>query len=251
MSSSELRSARGPETVAAVRHVSPRKLMSLVVLASWGVLFWFLLASGREALYLSSRTDWVVPVGAIITTAALLGRLPSLWAGKPETLTSKEAAGSALLVLPVVAILALPPASLGTFAAGRRSSLVNGGFVSSAEDIVNGPLTLVDVGGALRSRDAMRALSARAGAHVSFIGFVNRDEATPADEFTLTRFLITCCVADALSIEVRVVGAPPGRFAKDQWVRVDGALYPLTHEVVVDASSITAVDKPSRPYLNP
>ena len=73
----------------------------------------------------------------------------------------------------------------------------------------------------------------------------------PADEFVLTRFLISCCVADALSVEARVVGAPPGKFDNDDWVRVRGNFYPLGNEVIVDSSEITRVPKPKRPYLNP
>jgi uncharacterized membrane protein YcgQ (UPF0703/DUF1980 family) len=67
----------------------------------------------------------------------------------------------------------------------------------------------------------------------------------------LTRFLISCCVADALSVQVRVTGAPPGEFEKDEWVRVTGGLYPLGREVVVQASDIEEVPRPKHPYLNP
>jgi uncharacterized membrane protein YcgQ (UPF0703/DUF1980 family) len=73
----------------------------------------------------------------------------------------------------------------------------------------------------------------------------------PADQFELTRFIITCCVADALSVQVHVVDAPPGRFRVDEWVRVKGSLYPLHDEVLLSASSITPVARPAHPYLNP
>ncbi|MGH2738157.1 MAG: hypothetical protein ACRDHH_05020 [Actinomycetota bacterium] len=43
---------------------------------------------------------------------------------------------------------------------------------------------------------------------------MTRREGSPADEFVLTRFIVSCCVADALSVQVRVVGAPPGRFER-------------------------------------
>jgi uncharacterized repeat protein (TIGR03943 family) len=97
----------------------------------------------------------------------------------------------------------------------------------------------------------MRSLVARAGSRVSFIGFVNRSADTPADQFELTRFVITCCVADALSVQVHILDAPPGRFRSDDWVRVTGRLYPLRNEVLVSASSITRVKRPEHPYLNP
>jgi uncharacterized repeat protein (TIGR03943 family) len=220
-------------------------------LAAWAGLFWFLIASERTAFYLSSRTDWVVPVGAVILTIAAVGRTLSARSAHSEQLSHKDAWGMGVIVLPVVVVLALPPASLSSFAASRRSSFASAGFTTSAEDIADGDLSLADVAGALRSGDSMDALVERAGSEVDFTGFVTRDDGMPADEFVLTRFLISCCVADALSVEVRVVGAPPGRFAKDEWVRVTGKIYPLGGEVILDADSVEAVDRPEKPYLNP
>ncbi len=230
---------------------SPVRVLSAAALAAWAALFWFLIATDRISLYLSSRTAWVVPMGAIVLTIAAIGRLASSRVEHPEPMTRKEIAGLALIMVPVVTVVSLPPASLGSFAAARRSSLTSGSFVSSAEDIASGELSLIDVSGATRSREAMRALVQRAGETVSFTGFVTRDSTTPATEFVLTRFLISCCVADALSAEVRVVGAPPGKFKEDQWVRVEGAMYPLGREVIVDASKVTGVERPKRPYLSP
>lgn len=104
-----------------------------------------------------------------------------------------------------------------------------------------------EVAGALRSSEGMKALVARAGEQVTFVGFVSKKKGLPADEFVLTRFLVSCCVADALGVQVRVVDAPLGEIEADQWVRVEGAIYPLGQEVVVDASSVTVIE---RPYLS-
>jgi uncharacterized membrane protein YcgQ (UPF0703/DUF1980 family) len=67
----------------------------------------------------------------------------------------------------------------------------------------------------------------------------------------LTRYVITCCVADATSAQVRVVNVPPGRFAPDDWVRVTGRIYPLGNEILVDAVSIEEIPRPEAPYLTP
>ncbi len=236
---------------ARTRHWSAAKLASAAAMAAWAALFWWLLLSGRSFLYLSDRTDWVVPMGAVILTIAVAGRLWSVRGPHPEPLRRSDAWRLGAIVLPVVLTAALPPASLGSYAASRRSSFVSSGYASTAEDIESGELSLVDVAGALRSREAMQALVQRAGSEVSFVGFVARDSGMPADEFMLSRFLVSCCVADALSIQVRVVGAPPGELAEDDWVRVTGALYPLGREVIVDATDVTTVPRPKRPYLNP
>jgi uncharacterized repeat protein (TIGR03943 family) len=149
----------------------------------------------------------------------------------------------------VVTILALPPAALGSYAASRRS--LGTGFVTSAPNLdAGGEVTLAAVAAAGWSEDARLSLVRRAGSTVTFDGLVARREGQAADEFMLTRFLVSCCVADALSVQVRVVGAPPGSFAEDDWVRVSGTFYPVGQEVVVDASKITPIPQPDDPYLN-
>lgn len=230
---------------------SARKIAGAVALASWAGLFWFLLVSERTFLYLSSRTDWLVPVGAVLLSLATVGRAFSLRSGAPEPLDRKDAWTTGLIIVPVVVVLALPPASLTSFAASRRSSFSSAGFTASVEDVAEGELSLGDVAGAMRSEESMKALVARAGSDVDFTGFVTRESTTPADEFVLTRFLISCCVADALSVEVRVVGAPSGELEEDEWVRVTGKIYPLANEVIVDATDVEKVKRPKRPYLNP
>jgi uncharacterized repeat protein (TIGR03943 family) len=230
---------------------SPARVLTAVTLGAWCGLFWFLLLGDRTPLYLSTRTDWVVPLGAIILTIATIGRLATARVERPPALTRREAWGAGVILLPVVAVLALPPTSLGSFAADRRSSFAGAGFTTSAEQIETGELTLVDVIGAERDREAMRALARRAGTEVSFVGFVTRPKSSPADEFVLTRFVVSCCVADALAVQVRVVGAPPGRFDPDDWVRVTGRIYPLGSEIVVQASEVEGTARPKHPYLNP
>jgi uncharacterized repeat protein (TIGR03943 family) len=217
-----------------------------LILGAWAGVFWFLLASGRTTLYLSPRTSWVVPVGASILTVAAVARLAT--ARRSGPLSTRRAWTLGVVALPALLVVALPPASLGSFAVARRSAVTAG--VVPAGDVATGPITLVDVAAAKWSREAARALVKRAGSPVSFVGFVTEDPGGAADEFVLTRFLVSCCVADALSVQVRVVGAPAGEFGEDQWVRVEGNLYPLAHEVIVDASDVTAVPRPSRPYLN-
>lgn len=249
---SAVRTAEGihPRDRAATRSISPSRVLDCLALAAWAGAFWWLLITDRTSLYLSSRTAWVVPTGAILLTFALLGRLLSLRTEEPKPITARSTWGIGLIILPVITVLALPPASLGSYAASRRSTFSSGGIVASADEIATGDLSLLDVAGGLRSRAGVAALSDRAGEEVDFTGFVTKDPGGPADEFVLNRFLVSCCVADALSVSVRVVGAPPGKFRADQWVRVSGRFYPLGRDVIVDSSDIVVVERPKRPYLS-
>ncbi len=230
---------------------SPARLADAVALGVWAGLFWYLLPAERSALYLSSRTSWVIPLGAILLTGGAIGRLAGARSPVPEPLARRHALGIGVVIVPVIAVLSLPPSALGSYAASRRSSFVGSGYITSPEDVAAGGLSLADIAGALQSQDGARALARRAGSQVSLVGFVTKESGMPADEFVLTRFLVSCCVADALSVQVRVVGAPPGALKTDQWVRVEGALYPLENEALVDASKVVPVERPARPYLNP
>jgi uncharacterized repeat protein (TIGR03943 family) len=226
------------------------RVAGTVVLGAWAALFWFLLVSGRDVFYLSTRTAWVVPVAAVLLTLATLGRLASARAAQTEPLRSRELGVMIAMVVPVLLITILPPATLGSFSAGKRSAVAGAGFSASTGDIATGDLTLVDVATAQTTPEGERALARRAGEQVDFIGFVTRYADTPADEFLLTRYVVSCCVADATVAQVRVVNVTPGGFEDNEWVQVTGTIYPIGREVIVNASTIQGVSRPERPYLS-
>ena len=72
-----------------LRLSAPRVAAGLA-LGAWAALFWFLMAAGRTSLYLSSRTAWLVPLGAVLASAGALGRLASARVRDPEPLGSRE-----------------------------------------------------------------------------------------------------------------------------------------------------------------
>jgi putative membrane protein len=243
--------ARVAREAAPPRRWSPTRLAGTVVLAAWAALFWFLWISGREAFYLSTRTDWLVPISALLLTAATVGRLASARVVAPKPLAARELWIMGLMVVPVVLVLFAPVTTLGTFSAGKRAGFSGAGFAASAGDIGSGELTLIDVAAAETSPEGERALAKRAGDNVSLLGFVSIRDDTPADEFLLARYVVTCCVADATIAEVRVVNVTPGQFANEDWVQVTGTIFPIGREVIVDASDIARVERPDHPYLTP
>jgi uncharacterized repeat protein (TIGR03943 family) len=235
-----------------MRVWSNSRLADSAVLAAWAVFFWLLILDDRIPLYLSPRTAWLVPVGAAVFSVAAGGRLLSARTDHREPLTRKSSIQLAVFAVPLILMVALPPATLGSFAATRRTGfLVQGLAPGSPENLSTGDLSLVDLAGALRTPRGTRQLAKRAGDRVSFVGFVSRDPADSADEFTLNRFVITCCPGDALTVSVRVTGAPSGKFKPDTWVRITGALYALGQEAIVQASGVEGVDRPNHPYLSP
>jgi len=233
------------------RSWSPSRVAAGLVLAAWAGLFWFLLATGRWSLYLSTRTFWVVPTGAALLTIAAALRLASVRTEDRDPLSPRTSWTLGVIALPVVLILALPPATLSGFALGRRAGFVGSGVNVSADDIASGQLSFIDVAAAQTSKAGMIALRARAGERVTLEGFVWRETGAAADEILLTRYVITCCVADATSAQVLVVNVPPGRFQADDWVSVTGRIYPLGNQILIDASRVIGIAQPQRPYLTP
>ena len=232
-----------------MKRWNPVRVAQGIALAAWAGLFWFLLVSDRTALYLSSRTAWVVPVGAITLTIAAIGRLVTARTPTTAALPRSTAWAVGFVLLPVVTILALPPAALGSYAASRRSLAT--GIVTSAPTLeAGGEVTLAAVAAAGWSDEAQRSLVQRAGSRVTFEGIVALRDGQAANEFMLTRYIVSCCVADAISVQVRVVGAQPGTFEEDDWVRVSGSFYPVQREVVVAATNVEQIPQPNEPYLN-
>jgi putative membrane protein len=230
---------------------SPVRVWSGLAMAAWAALFWFVLADGRVSLYLSPRTAWLVPMGGALATAAAVGRLATARTERIETLGRREAWTLGLFVVPVVIVLAMPPTTLGTYAAGRRSTFVGAGVSASGRDLSSGAISLIDVAAAQSSKQGLQALERRAGDTVTFEGLVTGEPGAGPGEFLLTRFIITCCVADATIAQVRVVDGPPGQLPDNSWVSVTGQLYPLGSDVLVDASSVMPIPQPAQPYLTP
>jgi uncharacterized repeat protein (TIGR03943 family) len=227
------------------------RLATGIALTIWAATFWFLIAADRAAFYFSSRTTWLAPVGAIMLTAAMVGRFLSARVTRPEPVTRRQLGTLAILVLPALIITAFPPAALGSFAVSRRSTAIKGAYVSiSGRDLSKGDLSLLDIFGLSYNGD-LDELAPRAGSTSAFMGFVTKDPSDGADEFRLNRFMISCCPGDAVNIQLRIVGAPPGQFQADDWVRVTGKLYPIGATVIVDATEVERVERPKHPYLNP
>lgn len=158
-----------------------------------------------------------------------------------------------LLLLPLLALLLVAPPPLGAFAASRQSNAVPVDTATSYPPLsepVDGASELKLSEFVFRALyDEERSLE---GQPVRLSGFVSSAE---DGGFTLSRFTLNCCAADARAIDVRVAaaGAPP---AVDAWVAVEGTWQAadapeggaVPESPVLTATAVSPIQEPVQPY---
>jgi uncharacterized repeat protein (TIGR03943 family) len=197
----------------------------LVVLGAMAVWLW---RSGQALNYV--RPGLVPLVGAAGLVLLALGLLP------PLGLLGARAAGPAgghrhrarvgwLLLVPVLVVLVVQPAALGSYAASSRSVVPGGGGDGDFPPLaapVRGAVPMPMAEFVTRAvRDPGQSL---AGVRVRLTGFVAPAEAGDHG-WRLTRFVIFCCAADAEALQAVIRGDATPR-ARDQWLEVEGTWQP-------------------------
>jgi putative membrane protein len=222
-------------------------------LAAWGGLFGWLWLSGESVRYLGPRTQWVVPVGAVGLTLAALGYLHATRDAPSSRPRPLELAGLVALIAPILAAATLAHAQLGSLAASNKLSsrgIDPSALARLASKDAHG-IGFLQLNAAGRDAGLSKELGLAPGTPVRLLGFVSSD---PDGErpFELSRFYITCCVADAVPVGVHVTKGAVRRLRlqRDDWLDVTGLLTRGHREWVVRAVRVEHVDAPSNPYLS-
>ncbi|SED08982.1 TIGR03943 family protein [Paenibacillus sp. GP183] len=84
-------------------------------------------------------------------------------------------------------------------------------------------------------------------------GFVYREQAMPQNMFSISRFEIQCCSADALPFGVLVQFDHAEKFAKDNWIKVTGTISKTTYKgnevIMIKASKVDKISAPAHEYV--
>lgn len=230
-----------------------RATLQAMVLVAWCAFMTWLWATGETLRYLGPRTQWLVPFGAITLGVAAAAAVHAARRDqRRERMSSRETAGLIALVVPIAAAMLLANAQLGAQAASKK--LTSRGIDASAlADLAaagSGPVDFLQLSVAQKDHDFAKKNGLRPGKRVRLLGFVSRTAV--GGGFQLSRFYITCCVADSIPIGATVLPAPTGHTAirKDRWLEVTGSLVARNGGLVVRADSVKGVTAPDRPYLS-
>ena len=239
-----------------------------------GFTLWMALTPTHLLYVKPSMTRWLVlsgvvlvVVGALVVVLGRRGRLDETGEAADDDHGHRHHATRVgwLLALPLCVAVAVGSNPLGSYAAGRQNSQR---VLPPGEFDLEEYLRAGSFGGqspALRHVDYVRAAQdpdqrALLAEHtVKLTGFVVDDADGGGRGFLLTRFMIGCCAADALAVQVEVPVADGEVPAEETWVEVEGTLdleaSPDPGESldppVLAVSSIREVDEPDEYYEYP
>jgi uncharacterized repeat protein (TIGR03943 family) len=240
--------------------VSEEQTRSVLLLALGATAVW-LWHSGEALNYV--RPNLAPLVGAAGLVLVALGLLPPLGLLTPTTPDHDDDGGGGhrhrarvgwLLLVPVLVVLVIQPAALGSYAATSRAVIPGGGggdYPPLAAP-VRGAVPMPMAEFVTRAvRDPAQSL---AGVRVRLVGFVAPAQATGGG-YRLTRFVIFCCAADAEALQTIVRGDPVPR-ARDQWLQIEGTWQPHPTTIndpsppapVLNATSVQPISPPRPPY---
>ena len=250
-----------------------------MVLLIGGFALWMGLTPTHLLYIKPSMTRWLVLSGAVLVTVGALVLILGWRERRRARAAGTDARGGEaddhdhhhatrvgwLLALPLCVAIAVGANPLGSYAAGRQNSQR---VLPPGEFDLEQYLTANSFGGqapALRSIDYVRATQdpdqrpLLADQAVTLTGFVVEDPDGHGRSFLLTRFMVGCCAADALAVQVRVPVRDGPLPEEEAWVQVEGTLdlerSPDPGESldppVVRATAIRPTDEPDEVYEYP
>jgi uncharacterized repeat protein (TIGR03943 family) len=214
-------------------------------LLAWALFFDWLWLSDRASLYVGPRTTWVVTFGAItLTTAAVLYLAGVPARHRMPAPRASEIGRLGVIVAPILLAAMAPAVTLGAQAVGQKRGADGAALAKRlAEDGTE--IRLYELAAAVANPQWAKLRGIEPGMEVDFDGFVSREARDGTVE--LSRFMATCCAADAVpySIDVRLPNTA-GTLKENQWLRVRGTVGP--RRKTVEAASVEEIDRPLDAY---
>lgn len=248
-----------------MRGLDRPRLLAAVVLYGIVAILLHRLLSGTLVYYINPRYAWLTWVAVAGLGAMALALAGTAWRGARTTGRHGHGvrvswSALAVLALPVAFGLA-PEQPLGSAALGNREVAV-----ASLPPTALQSTTAKRAAGSAASEALGRSMlewlvefhvaddpDLFAGQEARITGFVSRDATLRANQAQLSRFLLSCCVADATPIGIIAEADELALVPDDQWLTVRGRF--TVAEIggermpVLVAEEVVPIDPPPVPYL--
>ncbi len=246
-----------------------------LLLVALGVFLYSRIANGTLLYYINERFAIFTVIGVV---GLLLLGVSYRWERPTPTDDAEQSphdhsahdhshalswSSMAIIALPIVLGLSITPQPLGSAALANRDvalGMNESALPPSLRNREKAPLDKNIMDWWHEFRSSATAGQELLGQEVKVSGFVFRNAAYGNENFLVTRFVVSCCVADAnvlgllVSIPAELAPALP-QLNDDQWVEVHGTFVANTvdgwHMPIVVAQQITPIAVPNQPYLYP
>ncbi len=242
-----------------------------LILAGWGVFILQKIVSGNYLLYINRRYVGLILAAALVFLVLALAVVGVRIINRKtqEHLhehhhTDHDGAnppptwGLLLLAVPLLLGTLIPPRPLSSTVMANRGvnaaaplSRLRGGSTASVSLASNEKTVLDWVGDFSSSSDT----NSFQGQSADVTGFVYHDPRMTKTQFFVGRFVITCCVADAVALGIVVDSADAAKFPDNSWVEVQGSIYSADvggqKLPGITASDVKPMPTPKQPYLFP
>jgi putative membrane protein len=237
------------------------KKLRLTVMAAWGIGLGALLVVGKYSLFIRAEL-WPLLLGTVVMFLLFLVSMFAVRSNSPKRGIRPAAwLQAGMLLLPLLymgSTISGADASSGLngFAFHKRSLGANAGFESN-DALTNASVKSANPNSPVQSIGYIaQHFRSMEGRHIITEGRSVRDSDTsPDDQTTLYRFVVVCCAADAIPVQVTVKTPKASSIKDDCWLRVEGTLHSVDQGngkiPVIDASRIKEIPAPAEPYLSP
>ena len=261
-------------------------LLKVGVLAASGLMFYSKITSGTLAFYINERFAWLSLVAVLLflvlaltmayalierkrtTPAAMFGEDGAVMTLSSASTSSQatsshgktSAAGMIIVAIPAILGLVLPARPLTASAIESRgisNTAPNrpGSTASNVTQLERPATTTRNILDWLRTFSISEDLNKFNNQSANVVGFVYKDPRTQENQFWVSRFTVSCCVADAAAIGLLVQSDKVATLKADSWVRVTGKFqlgeFAGEKMPTLVADKIEPIEQPNQPYLYP
>jgi uncharacterized repeat protein (TIGR03943 family) len=234
-----------------------------LALIGMGLFLYTRFINGNLLYYINQRFVWLTLLAAVGLIA--VGASYRYYSGHAHTHDHAGHdhghitwAGLLLVMLPVILGLLVPPQPLGAAAMSSRdvsTEALTSAAAPGRNEILAKPKGDKNVYDWLVEFRMVNDPTAFTGEEARVVGFVYQDDRFGGDEFMVSRFVISCCAADAVPLGLVVKWPETGSLDEDQWVEVKGQFdlgrFDGEEMPVLIAEAVSPTDTPDQPYLYP
>ncbi len=244
-------------------------LLDSLTLATWGVLLLKYWLSNQLSLLIHPNyfslviaTGFALLVLATLRMVQVVVQMRQRASGKRPRLPVAQHIslfppgwGSALLLMTAILGLATEPTVFTSDTAMQRG-LAESLTVTRVQPQAFGEVSKPEersLIGWVRTLNVYPEPDAYTGQKVNVQGFVVHSPELPANYLLLSRFVITCCAADAYPVGLPVkLDQPREAYPEDSWLEVKGQMITETlngdRQLTIEASAVKEIPKPDNPY---